>query len=117
MPKSDGPQPWGPSMEPPPDLLYAPAGEPLDGARRTAILDWTVNRYISLGWRVESRSPTQAVLVRGGDVNHVLHAILTIFTCLLWGVVWIVLALGNKKERVALTVDPNGSVQTVHGPG
>lgn len=76
-----------------------------------------MNQYVALGWRVESRSPTQAVLVRGGNVNHLLHAILTIFTCLLWGVVWIVLAMGNRTERVALTVDAVGNVQTVHGPG
>ncbi|MFG2987731.1 hypothetical protein ACGFZK_00130 [Streptomyces sp. NPDC048257] len=117
MPKSDGSQRWGPPPEPPPDLLHSPTGEPLDDGRRTAILDWTVNQYVSMGWRVESRSPTQAVLVRGGDVNHLLHAILTIFTCLLWGIVWIALAVGNKTERVALTVDPAGRVQTVHGPG
>ncbi|MFF4447751.1 hypothetical protein [Streptomyces sp. NPDC001502] len=117
MAKSDEPKGWGPPPDPPPELFYAPPGEPLDDARRTAVLDWTVNQYVALGWRVESRSPTQAVLVRGGNVNHLLHAILTIFTCLLWGVVWIVLALGNRTERVALTVDRTGQVQTVHGPG
>ncbi|MFD9477682.1 MULTISPECIES: hypothetical protein [Streptomyces] len=116
MAKSDEPKGWGPLPDPPPELFNAPPGEPLDDARRTAVLDWTVNQYVALGWRVESRSPTQAVLVRGGNVNHLLHAILTIFTCLLWGVVWIVLALGNRTERVALTVDRTGRVQTVHGP-
>ncbi|MFB7252687.1 hypothetical protein [Streptomyces nojiriensis] len=116
MAKSDEPKGWAPLPDPPPELFNVPPGEQLDDARRTAVLDWTVNQYVALGWRVESRSPTQAVLVRGGNVNHLLHAILTIFTCLLWGVVWIVLALGNRTERVALTVDPTGRVQTVHGP-
>ncbi|MFE6840440.1 hypothetical protein ACFVFI_37170 [Streptomyces sp. NPDC057705] len=89
----------------------------MDAAQRTAILDWTVGQYVVTGWRVESRSPTQAVLVRGQPVNHVLHAILTVFTCLLWGVVWIALAIGNRVERVALTVDHDGQVQVMLGPG
>ncbi|MEK8142877.1 hypothetical protein NKH18_13885 [Streptomyces sp. M10(2022)] len=75
-----------------------------------------VNQRIASGWRVESRSETQAVLVRGQPVNHVLHAVLTVFSCLLWGAVWTVLALANRVERVALTVDAQGHVVTVRGP-
>lgn len=49
-------------------------------------------------------------------MNHVLHAILTIFTCLVWGLVWIVLAASNKQERIALTVDQAGNVALVSSP-
>lgn len=65
---------------------------------------------------VESRSETQAVLVRGEPVNHVLHAILSLVTCFLWAMVWVARIVTNKVERVALTVDAQGHVVAVHAP-
>lgn len=56
------------------------------------------------------------MLVRGQPMNHVLHAFLTVFSCLVWGVVWAVVALVNRVERVALTVDAQGRVVTVSAP-
>ncbi|WP_299530575.1 hypothetical protein [uncultured Streptomyces sp.] len=89
---------------------------PPDDTQRGLILDWVVNQRIAEGWRVESRSGTQAVLVRGYRVNHVLHAFLTVFSCFVWGAVWIGLALTSKVERVALTVDVQGHIVTVNAP-
>uniref|UniRef100_A0AAU3H149 DUF8108 domain-containing protein n=1 Tax=Streptomyces sp. NBC_01401 TaxID=2903854 RepID=A0AAU3H149_9ACTN len=103
------------SLEPPPGYYGASTGAP-DATRRGLILDWVVSRRVAAGWRVESRSGSQAVLVRGQPVNHVLHALLTVFTCCLWGVVWGVLVLTNDVERVALTVDAQGQVVTVGAP-
>ena len=40
----------------------------------------------------------------------VLHAILTIFTCLAWGIVWLVLALTGGEKRYQLIVDEYGNV-------
>ncbi|MEU5166530.1 MULTISPECIES: hypothetical protein [Streptomyces] len=75
-----------------------------------------VSRRVAAGWRVEFRTGSQAVLVRGQPVNHVLHAFLTAFSCCAWGVVWAVLALTNKVERAVLTVDAQGQVITVGAP-
>ncbi|GAB2922888.1 hypothetical protein [Streptomyces sp. NPDC059173] len=106
------------SIEPPPGYYLAgDAGrEPPGAAQRALILDWVVSRRIAGGWRVESRSGSQVVLVRGQPVNHVLHAFLTVFSCLVWGVVWAGLALVNRVEREALTVDAQGRVVTVRAP-
>ncbi|MFD9425277.1 MULTISPECIES: hypothetical protein [unclassified Streptomyces] len=101
------------SIEPPPGYYV---GEPPDDVQRGLILDWVVNERIASGWRVESRSGTQVVLVRGHPVNHVLHAFLTVFSCLMWGVVWLGLAVTNRVERVALTVDVQGHIVTVNAP-
>lgn len=117
MSKRDEWQHWGVPLEPPHGLLRPPTGPPIDDNHRTMILDWAVNQYIANGWRVESRSQTQAVLVRGEPVNHILHAILTVSTCLLWGIVWLAVAAASRVERVALTVDQTGHVQAVQGPG
>ncbi|PCG87682.1 hypothetical protein CIB93_01115 [Streptomyces sp. WZ.A104] len=103
------------SIEPPPGY-YAAAGEPPDAAQRALILDWVVSRRIAGGWRVESRSGSQVVLVRGQPVNHVLHAILTVFSCLVWGLVWAGVSLVNRVERVALTVDAQGRIVQVNAP-
>lgn len=103
------------SIDPPPGY-YVAGGGPPDAAQRALILDWIVSRRIASGWRVESRSGSQVVLVRGQPVNHVLHAFLTVFSCLAWGVVWAVVALVNRVERVALTVDAQGRVVTVSAP-
>ncbi|MFJ4837088.1 hypothetical protein [Streptomyces sp. NPDC088746] len=103
------------SLEPPPGYYGASAGTP-DDTQRGLILDWVVSRRVATGWRVESRSGSQAVLLRGQPVNHVLHAFLTVFSCCLWGVVWAVLAVTNKVERVVLTVDAHGQVVTVGAP-
>ncbi|MFD6279004.1 hypothetical protein ACFWFI_26075 [Streptomyces sp. NPDC060209] len=100
------------SLEPPPGYYGASGGSP-DVTQRGLILDWVVSQRVAAGWRVESRSGSQAVLVRGQPVDHVLHAFLTVFSCCVWGVVWAVLALTNKVERVVLTVDAQGQVVTV----
>ena len=36
--------------------------------------------------------------------NHVLHAILTIFTCFLWGIVWIMLSAASSRSPWRCTV-------------
>ena len=43
-------------------------------------------------------------------VNHTLHAILTIFTCLLWGIVWAIIAATGGEKRQMVVVDEFGNV-------
>jgi DNA-directed RNA polymerase subunit RPC12/RpoP len=43
------------------------------------------------------------VLAQKTTPNHVLHAILTLFTCALWGVVWLVLVLVSAAEPYLCT--------------
>lgn len=69
------------------------------------------NNLAQGGMRVETQSDFNAVLVQGHPCNHVLHLIITIFTCLLWGPVWIVLAVTQKEKRHMLAVDEYGNVQ------
>jgi hypothetical protein len=103
------------SLEPPPGY-YGASGAVPDVAQRDLILDWVVSQRVAAGWRVESRYGSQAVLVRGQPVDHVLHAFLTVFSCSVWGAVWVVLALTNKVERVVLTIDAQGQVVAVGAP-
>jgi hypothetical protein len=90
-------------------------GSSVNSTRRTAderkaILAQQLQTAAARGRRIESQSEFQAVLVEGKAVNNVLHAILTIFTCLLWGIVWIVLAITGGEKREMVVVDEFGNV-------
>lgn len=78
---------------------------------RKAILAQQLQGAAARGSRIESQSEFQAVLVQGQPVNHTLHAILTIFTCLLWGIVWAVIAATGGEKREMIVVDEFGNVQ------
>jgi hypothetical protein len=77
---------------------------------RKVILAQQLQTAAARGLRIESQSDFQAVLVEGKAVNHVLHAILTIFTCLLWGIVWAILAGTGGEKRQMVVVDEFGNV-------
>ena len=49
-------------------------------------------------------------MAEGRPVNHTLHAILTVFTCLAWGIVWAVMAGTGGETRHQLIVDEFGNV-------
>lgn len=74
------------------------------------ILDAEVARHVAVGWAVESRSETMAVVVSAANTNHVLHLLLTLVSCGLWAVVWFFLAVTQRTRRLSLVVQPDGSV-------
>jgi hypothetical protein len=77
---------------------------------RKAMLAQQLQTAAARGRRIESQSEFQAILVEGKPVNNVLHALLTIFTCLLWGIVWIVLSITGGEKREMVVVDEFGNV-------
>lgn len=78
---------------------------------RKALLAQQLQSAAARGMRVESQSDFQAVMVEGQPVNHVLHAIITLVSCGLWGIVWIILALTGGEKRAMVVVDEFGNVQ------
>jgi hypothetical protein len=78
---------------------------------RKALLAQQIQSASARGLRVESQSDFQAVMVEGQPVNHVLHAIVTLFSCGLWGIVWIILAITGGEKREMVVVDEFGNVQ------
>jgi hypothetical protein len=91
------------------------SGGEVNTKRRTAderkvILAQQLQTAAARGRRIESQSEFQAVLVDGKPVNHVLHAILTIFTCLLWGIVWAIITVTGGEKREMVVVDEFGNV-------
>ena len=80
---------------------------------RKAIMAQQIQMVIAQGGRIESQSEYQAVIVTGKPLNNTLHAILTFFTCLIWGIVWLILYLtgGEKRQIVAVDEYGNATVQ------
>lgn len=83
---------------------------PVSDDERRNILAQQIQASAVRGLRVESQDRYQAILIEGQPVNHVLHAILTIVTCVLWGIVWAVLAATGGERRHLITVDEYGNV-------
>lgn len=54
-------------------------------------------------------------MVFGKKPNNVLHALLTIFTCLLWGIIWLIILGSTRETRQVLQVDPYGTITTAWG--
>lgn len=96
---SDPPATSIPAPAPPPGLSF-----------RGRDLGLAVAQYANAGWQVQATTPTSAVLVDGPPTNHVLHVLVSIFTCGLWLPVWLIVAMTAKQRRVTLMVDPYGNV-------
>lgn len=58
-----------------------------------------VAAYVRKGYRVESQTPTQAVVVYGKKVNHILHLILSVLTLGLWLIVWLLVGIGAASQE------------------
>jgi hypothetical protein len=84
--------------------------ERISDDERHQILSQQIQAAAVRGMRVETQDKFQAIMVEGQPVNHTLHAILTIFTCLIWGLVWAVIAATGGQKRHLITVDEYGNV-------
>jgi hypothetical protein len=85
-------------------------------ADRRVALDRALAPYLAGGATLESSTGTTAVVLVGKPVNHLLHLILSVLTAGLWLIVWVVLILSNKRQRLVFSVGENGEVQQVTGP-
>jgi len=77
---------------------------------RKRALSQQVRSMVTAGGRIESQADFEAVIATGEAVNHRLHAILTLATCLLWGLPWAVIAATGGVKRQLVTVDEFGDV-------
>lgn len=85
---------------------YQPAPLPQD--RIEAILHSVISQHLAMGWRLESRMGNQLVFARGGQTNHVAHALITFLLCGLWLPIWIILAVVEQEKRTVVSVDEQG---------
>ncbi len=69
-----------------------------------------LQREVVAGYRVESQTDINAVLVKGKNVNHILHLILSLITFGIWLFVWPLVWYFNREQRLILNVDDYGNV-------
>lgn len=80
---------------------------------RAERLDVALVEAVQRGWRVELRTPTQAVVMRGKKLSggaHVVHFLMTLLTFGVWGLVWVLHSMSRNEKRVTITVDRDGKV-------
>jgi hypothetical protein len=96
-----------PPAAPPPE---PPTVNKWTADQRKQALAQAVAGEVRSGWKVQSQSDFQGVMIQEGTkVNHILHLILTILTAGLWAIVWIILVLTRKKEKLeVINVDEYG---------
>jgi hypothetical protein len=77
---------------------------------RVAIMQQVVRDLAFRGYRIVAVDGARALVVSGSPVNHVLHAILSIFTCGLWLLMWALLAALGGETRRHIYIDDYGNV-------
>ncbi len=78
--------------------------------QRKAILDRQIDSMFAAGYRINSRTDTSAVMVRGKKINHLLHFLIGVFTSGLWWIVWLILALRGGEKETRIWVDEHGKL-------
>lgn len=89
-----------------------PAPRHMSDRDRQDRLQQAMNSLAGTGRQITPLGPFQFQVVNpGSQVNHILHLLITLFTCGLWVIVWILLAVSQGEERRQLVfVDSFGSV-------
>ncbi len=64
---------------------------------------------VSKGWRVESQSQVQAILVKGKNINHTLQIFLSVITAGFWLVVYLPIYFINRRQTKIVRVDDFGN--------
>jgi hypothetical protein len=79
-------------------------------AERIQTLDAEIAYHGSKGWRLHSKTASEAHLVKGQPVSHFLHLFFAIATLGLWLLVWIPLIVFGGERHKYVSVDEQGGV-------
>lgn len=82
----------------------------LSNDEREARMQQALREFAFRGYRVQAVDGARALVVTGSPVNHVLHAILSFFTCGLWLVIWALLAALGGETRRHCYIDEYGNL-------
>ncbi len=77
---------------------------------RHALARAVADQVASNGASIVSDGPIGVVLAYQRPVSHGFHAVMTVITAGLWGVVWFALALRQHEDRLRFDIDPWGNV-------
>jgi hypothetical protein len=81
----------------------------ISDAEKANKLALAIATEVSKGWRVESQSQIQGVLVKGKSVNHTLQIFLSVITIGFWLVIYIPTAIINRRQTKIVRIDDFGN--------
>jgi hypothetical protein len=79
---------------------------------RTHTLDAEIQYHTSKGWRLHSKTASEAHLLKGEPVSHFLHLFFSIATLGLWLLVWIPLSIFGGQRHKYVSVTEQGFVSS-----
>jgi hypothetical protein len=83
----------------------------IDEARRIRALALAVEDQVARNaGTVIHEGPSGVVLAYRRPISHFFHAVLTVFTGGLWGLVWIAMILSRHEDRIRLEADRWGNI-------
>jgi len=68
-----------------------------------------ISTEVSKGWRVESQSQIQAILVKGKPINNTLHIVFSVITLGGWLLIYVPILLVNRRQTKIIRVDEFGN--------
>jgi len=77
---------------------------------RRALLTSAIRTEVRVGWRLESRTEYQAVLLRRRTGALAVNIALAVVTLGLWLLIWGLLVLTRERRQLVITVDEYGFV-------
>lgn len=83
---------------------------PIGDEQRQQLLNMAVNTEVASGAVILSMTQTSAVIVKAAKVNHVLHLLISVLTCFVWALIWILVAISERPKCIRLEVDEFGVV-------
>lgn len=106
---------WAPALySARPESLRQPTdpalGPRLSEEQRRSYMRKAVDQEVLAGATVVQQDGFTAVLQHRRPVDHALHLLLTVLTVGAWGLVWLIMAIARKDERVRLAIDVHGHV-------
>lgn len=82
-----------------------------DSQRKEALGRAVANQLAQGGFRVETQSDFNAVMVKGKKVNHALHITLSVLSVGMWLFVYVPLIFISGEKRQMVSVDEFGNVR------
>jgi hypothetical protein len=75
-------------------------------------LQQAIARCTAEGWHLRTATTNTAVMTfrHGGDINHVMHGLLSLFTCGAWLAVWLFIVVSNPEHTMLIMVNEAGEV-------
>ncbi len=83
--------------------------EQISESEKANKLATAISGEVSRGWRVESQSQVQAILVKGKSINHTLQIFLSVISFGFWLIVYIPMFIVNRRQTKIVRVDNFGN--------